>query len=175
MHILRSLVLCVCAIHYWATVGAALQKGITQIDADRRAYLQLEATLWQHIAAADTPAGRLVEVFAQHRNFTEQRLGRELLGVGVGDEFIVLNGLYEWKLIEQDMRSLHNLFDVYRMTLEQYRNVRDDFDELALNDLAETVLHDDGGPFKVAATLEQIENVMVRQNLYYKAKLVGIC
>lgn len=145
------------------------------MDTDRRAYLQLERQLWQHVDISESPTARLIEVFGQHRNFTETRMSAVdvLASDGDGNEFIVLNGLYEWKVIEQDLRAINNLFGVYRLTLDQYKTNVGHYDELALRDLAETVLQDDGGPFGVPSAFDKIENVMVRQNLYYKAMLVG--
>lgn len=161
----------------FAAIGAIRsvpQKGITQIDIIRRTYLQVEAQLWNYIEANESPTVRLSEIFAQHRNFTDAYLPDAQLTNGDSNEFIVLNGLYEWKVIENDLRAMNNLFSVYRMTLDQYRNALGEFNEPALTDLVKTVLQDDSGPFKVRSTLDQIENVMVRQNLYYKAMLVGV-
>lgn len=165
--ILVSFALCVCAFHCI---------GITKTDVDRIAYMDLESALWKHIERAETPDGvtkGLVRVFAQHHVFTEHRL-KPLKPAGAGEAYFVLNGVYEWKKIEEELCLLNQLFNMYRMLLNQYSSMPANFDKTQLIDLASTVLHKYRGPFKRASTLETIEEKMVRQCLTARAKLVGV-
>lgn len=148
---------------------AAWQRGITAIDVTRDKYFDLELNLWNTLDNVNQLDG-LKQIFQQHRTFADEYFSDKVTpgNSGGGNEFIVLDTFYEWKVLEKDLITLNNLFEAFRMPLQEYVN---EFNELALHDLTETVLNDEY--FPVAKTMDQIENIMVKQGLYYKAMLVG--
>ncbi len=135
-----------------------------QIEAVRRDYLALEENSWSVIENGIDHTQSLKQIMKNYRQFVQDQLTSQQ---SVND-FIVFDKFYEWKLLQQSLITLNNLFEAYRLILSQYV---EEFDNLALNDFAETVLFDKDWP--VNQTLDQIENIMVKQSLYYKATLVS--
>lgn len=154
---------------------AAHQHGITTADRDRNHYVSLEATLWSLIERRDT-RDALAAIFEMHHNFTVAHLPLAVPGSGHSDAFIALDAIYEWKHLEQHLHGITNLFEVVRLTLDDWATASrpDEFNELALTDLAETIQEDGASSFRVAKTMDDIENIMVKQSLYYRAMLVKI-
>lgn len=147
----------------------AQEKGITHIDLCRTKLLDMELNLWNTLDNMDQLNG-LKQIFNEYRNFVDNHLNTNgSAAIDAGNGFIVLESIFEWKILDKDLGTVNNLFEVFRLSLQKYIV---HFDKLALNDLTETILNDEY--FPVAKTLEQIENIMVKQGLYYKAMLVGI-
>lgn len=149
-------------------VTFAHSHGATRIDVSRTRYLELEKYLWTTLAYTNQLNG-LKETFSEHRKFVSEYID-PIAQFMSNEGFIALNPIYEWNYLQQDLLVLNNLFEALRVPLDKYV---DDFDELALNDFTDTILHDER--FPVNGTLEQIENIMVKQALYYRAMLVCIC
>lgn len=135
-----------------------------QIDAVRANYAALEENSWSVIENGIDHAQSLKQIMKNYRQFVQD----ELISQQSVNDFIVFDKIYEWKILQQSLITLNNLFEAYRLMLSQ--NV-EDLDNLALNDFAETVLFDKDWP--VNQTLDEIENIMVKQGLYYKAMLVS--
>lgn len=135
-----------------------------QIDAVRSEYIALEENSWSVIENGIDHAQSLKQIMKNYREFIED----QLTSAQSVNDFITFDKIYEWKLLQQNLITLNNLFEAYRLMLSQYV---EEFDNLALNDFAETVLFDKDWP--VNQTLDQIENIMVKQGLYYKATLVS--
>lgn len=146
----------------------ARSHGSTSIDVSRARYLELEQKLWNTLEYTNQLNG-LKETFSEHRKFVAEYIDPIAQFIS-SDGFIALNPIYEWNYLQQDLLVLNNLFEALRVPLDKYV---DDFDELALNDFTDTILYDER--FPVNGTLEQIENIMVKQALYYRAMLVCIC
>lgn len=142
--------------------------GATSIDVSRARYLEIETNLWTTLGYTNQLNG-LKETFREHRKFVTEYVDPIMQFIS-NDGFIALNPIYEWNYLQQDLLVLNNLFEALRVPLDKYV---DDFDELALNDFTDTILHDER--FPVNGTLDQIENIMVKQALYYRAMLVCIC
>lgn len=138
----------------------------TSIDLSRAKYLDLELNLWNTIENVDQ-LNALKQIFQNHREYSQQYLSKKDI-VPEGDEFIVLQRFYEYQLLQDDLQTIDNLYQVYEQLLEKYTNR---FDELAILDFADVILFDER--FPINKTLEQIENIMVKQALYYKVMLVG--
>lgn len=148
--------------------NVASEKGITTIDLCRTKLLDMELNLWNTLDNMDQING-LKQIFNEYRGFVDAHLSANATQADAGNGFIVLDQIFEWKVLDKDLTAVHNLFDAFALSLQKYYV---NFDELALNDLTETILNDEY--FPVAKTMEQIENIMVKQGLYYKAALVGI-
>lgn len=156
-----------------ANTSAAQQRGITSTDKDRSAYLLLEKELWPRVDQLDKPTAALRAIFEAHYHFAKDHLPlRPDMSID-SDAFIALDAIYEWKQLEQYLHGVINLFEVFRLTLTEWSASPDEFNELALTDLVESILEDGSGSFKVAKTMDNIENIMVKQSLYYRAMLVG--
>lgn len=111
------------------------------------------------------PANNLRQIFNEYGRFVESNLTKEF----IGNNYIFLENFYEWKLLENDLISLNNLFSSFRtMLLKPFDSV----ERLELTDFAETVLNDK--QFSVNETLEKIINIMVSQGVYYKISLVCV-
>lgn len=145
---------------------AIKQKGASEIDDARSAYIQLENASWAIVENDVDRKHVLKYLFDGHRNFAAQHLKRNFYG----SEFIILEKFYEWKLLEKDLMTLNSLFETFRLLLDQHVDV---YDDLVNNDFAETVLTDKH--FPINETLDQIENIMVKQSLYYRAAQVSNC
>lgn len=161
-----NLFLSIVLVILFENVWALKQKGASSIDFTRHNYLQLENTSWSVVENDINQKNVLNSIFDIHRAFVDKYLRQDFYG----NEFIILEPIYEWKVLEKDLLSLNSLFDTFRQLLGQY--VDSNYDERAISDFAETVLTDKHWP--VNETLDQIENIMVKQGLYYKALLVGI-
>lgn len=135
-----------------------------QTDVARNEYLTMEENSWSVIENGIDHVQSLKQIIKLYRQFIEDKLTSQL---SVND-FIMFDKIYEWKVLQQNLITLNSLFEAYRLMLSQYV---EEFDNLALNDFAETVLFDKDWP--VNQTLDQIENIMVKQGLYYKATLVS--
>lgn len=134
------------------------------VDVDRSDYIALEENSWSVIENGVDHTESLKQIMRNYRQFVEDHMTSEQ---SVND-FIAFDKIYEWKLLQQSLMTLNNLFEACRLMLSQYV---EEFDNLALNDFAETVLFDKDWP--VNQTLDEIENIMVKQGLYYKATLVS--
>lgn len=151
--------------------SAARQKGILATDVERHAYVDLETALWSTIETFDKDDA-LNAILQAHNNFTRDFLPVSLPGERDSNAFIVFEGIYEYKYLETYLRSLINLFEAYRKEIYAYAQARDR-NERALTDMAETILTDGGQSFRVSKTMDEIENIMVKQSLYYRIMLVG--
>lgn len=144
---------------------AIKQKGSSDIDNIRQLYIQLENQSWSIVNNKTDQNSILRYLFDGHRNFAQQYLKRNFLG----SEFIILEPFYEWKLLEKDLMTINSLFETFRLLLDQHV---DDYDRLMNNDFAETVLTDKH--FPINDTMDQIENIMIKQSLYYRALQVRV-
>lgn len=135
-----------------------------QIDAVRSEYIGLEENSWSIIENGIDHTQSLSQIIKNYHKFVEDQLKSPQ---SVND-FITLDKIYEWKILQANLMTLNNLFEAYRLILSKSL---DEYDNLALTDLAEAVLTDKDWP--VNETLDEIENIMVKQGLYYKATLVS--
>ncbi|XP_053681824.1 uncharacterized protein LOC128732574 [Sabethes cyaneus] len=156
-------------------------KGSTDVDNLRHRYFELESRAWTIVNQIDKVDNQKEDDQALQRNivlkeliniyssFANDDLGPD--GTYDEDDYFILKRFYEWQLLEQDLINVHKLFDALRQFLKNKNNLpADDADfKLASMDLADTVLGDP--QFPVNATLEQIDMIMIRQGLYYKAQL----
>lgn len=156
-------ILAIIAIIY--SVKAIKQKGSSDTDNIRNLYIQLENKSWSIVNNEIDQKSILRYLFDGHRNFAQQYLKRNF----IGSEFIILEPFYEWKLLEKDLMTINSLFETFRLLLDQHVDV---YDDLVNNDFAETVLTDKH--FPINDTMDQIENIMIKQSLYYRALQVRI-
>ena len=178
-------------------VTASQVKGASPIDALRNRYLQQERRAWTIVNQIDAVDNQLEQDATQQRatvmrelvdiylRFAETELDPEDRG-----EYQLLARLAEWHLLEQNLLTINKLFEVVYNFLrnnaprfaEQAEFAPEEIDQqgggpihsddlrLLTIDLAETILFDKRQP--VAAQLEQIYTIMVRQALYYRASMV---
>lgn len=135
----------------------------TTIDAVRAAYLQLEAELWDHVENGVDQSSVLNQICAQHRNMFEKNF--TLIDQDEND-FFLLEKIFEWNILKQNLMPIRSLYETFPPILKKNR---DKFDRLELTDLAETVVSETD---QINNTLEEIENYMIKQGVYYKVMLV---
>lgn len=162
--------------------GARKLKGSTDVDALRHRYLELESRAMTIVSQMDKVENQKEEDRAAMRNVVLKELLEIYSGFANGDlgaedtyneeDYEILTRFYEWQLLQSDLINVHKLFDAFRQFMKNKNQLpRDDPDlELATLDLTDTVLSDPH--FPVNGTLDQIETIMVRQGVYYKAQLV---
>lgn len=145
-------------------VTNALLKGATFIDDTRARYIELEKESWNIVENGVDQNAILKQIFTNHNLFIDNFLTNSLQE----NQFLVLESLYEWKTLEATaLWPTDRLFDQFKSLL----NKSDEFfDKLANEDFADTVLND---RTSVKESLEQIENIMIKQSVYYKAGSVG--
>ena len=160
LYIASALLMIVC--------NAAAGGEVTTIDVYRAKYIKTEQDLWRKTETIENKVDSLKLIFETHRNFNAEFLNNASHLVD-SNEFIVLDRLYEWKEVQRDLILINSIFDVFTTLLGKFK---DTFDELETNDFILTVIYD--RDVAVDKTLESIENIMVKQALYYKVMLVGI-
>uniref|UniRef100_U5EP73 Putative secreted protein n=1 Tax=Corethrella appendiculata TaxID=1370023 RepID=U5EP73_9DIPT len=155
-------------------------KGSTNIDQLRHSYLEtVEKPAWNLVnQIQDNDNNEISKLNEQRLNILEKIIElysdfalKTLNTKYKYDEFdyLILKRFYEWQLLEKDLISIHTLFDAFRQYLQHQHSISmNDMDfELASIDIAETVLKDPHWPTN--DTLKQIETIMLKQGLYYKA------
>ncbi|GAB0095757.1 uncharacterized protein DMENIID0001_111780 [Sergentomyia squamirostris] len=141
-------------------------RGATVIDTLRDYYLSLEEQAWKIVSRGSSnihPDRILQPVYKLYRMFALKNITKDLEDY----ELVALDRIYEWKILERDLMSVNNLFEVFRQELEKPLQNVENFDELSALDFADTVFKDKHWP--IPETFDQIENIMVNQGLYYKA------
>lgn len=136
----------------------------TPTDVLRATFVHFEQELWSIIEnGVDQPSvGR--HILDEYRKFASANLTQNF----IGNDYVFMERVYEWKILEKDIFSLNNIFDVLRPMLEK------SFDQIErheLTDFTETVLSDP--VFSVNETLNKIDNIMIKQGLYYRVGLVS--
>ena len=164
----------ICAVLALASqVSCYKYRGGSEPDFGRHTYMQVENLTWEkYVNREDVSQNlKLFNIFDQHQKFVKTHLNEFY----EPDDFHVLRRFYEFNLLEKDMLEVHNLFEAYRQHLENELKIGDKvaggFDERASLDFVETVLYDAQWP--VNATLEQMQQIINGQGLYYKAIMVG--
>lgn len=157
-------VIVICAVCLMPSHVNGLLNGATKMDELRAYYLMIEQNMWRLIETENDRNHGLQQIFEGHRIFVDDNITK----VYTENDFKILNTVYEWKLLETDIITVNKLFEAFRFLLQQNH---EHFDELAATDFADTVFKDEHWP--VNETLNMIENIMVKQGMYYKAMLVG--
>lgn len=136
----------------------------TPTDVLRASFVHFEQELWSIIEnGVDQPSvGR--HIMDEYRKFVAANLTQNL----IGNNYVFMERVYEWKILEKDILSLDNLFNAFRPILNRRF---DPEEQRALTDFTETVLSDE--QFPVNETLNKIENIMIKQGLYYRVALVS--
>lgn len=133
-------------------------------DMLRASFVHFEQELWSIIEnGVDQPSvGR--HILDEYRKFVEANLTQNF----IGNNYVFMERVYEWKILEKDIFSLNNIFEVFRPILEKRF---DQIERHELTDFTETVLSDP--LYSVNDTLNKIENLMIKQGLYYRVALVS--
>lgn len=173
-----------------------------QVDALRNEYLSLEQALWQYLRkTANSQNNRetqLRKVYDSHWDFIHLPLMNRRFDSKI---YSTVLRHYEWTLLEMKLTELNNLFDFYKVgssVREIERSSRQrpvlypllspsssqnilmkpktsqDLEERAVLDLTDQVLRNDK-TFSMSQIFQEIEAVMVKQTMYYRAMLVSVC
>lgn len=147
-----------------SNVAIEVASEATPTDMLRASFVHFEQELWSVIEnGVDQPSvGR--HILDEYRKFVEENLTQNF----IGNNYVFMERVYEWKILEKDIFSLNNIFDVFRPILgKQF----DQIERHELTDFTETVLTDP--LYSVNDTLNKIENIMIKQGLYYRVTLVS--
>lgn len=135
----------------------------SSIDIHRAQYLQLEAELWSIVENGVDQSSVLNQVLRHHKAFIDSNLTSPQYDL---NEFFHFGKIYEWNVLVDEFTPIQGLFESFIPILN--KNVQK-INSLELNDFAETTLSETD---KLNETLENIENLMVKQGTYYKVMLV---
>lgn len=133
-------------------------------DVLRSSFVHFEHALWSEFENGIDQLSSQNNVLSAFREFVTANLSQNF----VGNDYAFMENVYEWKILEKDIFSLNNIFDVFRRMIEKHS---DQIDRRELTDFTETVLSDP--LYSVNETLNKIENIMIKQGLYYKVALVS--
>lgn len=142
-----------------------------EIDAVREEYLSLEQSLWQHLDRSTNNRNaeqQLRKIIDSHRRFVHQHMQ----STWEEDKYQILNH-YEWSLLERDLMQIEHLFGVFHNYLRAQHNNVEDIDEKSLMDVTENALRNDR-TFSMARIFQDIELIMVKQTMYYRAMMVSL-
>uniref|UniRef100_A0A0A1XQQ1 CinA-like protein n=2 Tax=Zeugodacus cucurbitae TaxID=28588 RepID=A0A0A1XQQ1_ZEUCU len=136
-----------------------------QVDTTRNEYIALQQSLWRYLNKEGTSkSSQLRKVYDSHRTFISDHF-QSNFEVGRYD---ILNH-YEWSLLERDLLQIDRMFDYYQNYLNEHNNSAE-VNERAILDICETVLRNDN-VFSMSRIFQDVELVMVKQTLYYRAML----
>ncbi|XP_017485333.1 PREDICTED: uncharacterized protein LOC108373907 isoform X2 [Rhagoletis zephyria] len=142
-----------------------LQIADLQVDATRCEYFALQDSLWDYLNRDGTSkSSQLRKVYDSHRKFVNDNL-QSNFEVGKYD---ILNH-YEWSLLERDLLQIDSIFGYYKNFMTEHNNTAE-LNERAVLDICETVLRNDN-TFSMSRIFQDVELVMVKQALYYRAML----
>ncbi|XP_037934522.1 uncharacterized protein LOC119668915 isoform X2 [Teleopsis dalmanni] len=133
----------------------------------RTEYIDLEKALWQYLNKSTTNGNKLSQirkVFDSHNSFIKWHL-QSLFEPG---EYNILNH-YEWKLLERDLLEIDGIFGFFKDFMKRNENFTN-LEERAVLDICDTALRNDK-VFSMSRIFQDIELVMVKQTLYYRAML----
>ncbi|XP_034489780.1 uncharacterized protein LOC117793546 isoform X2 [Drosophila innubila] len=138
-----------------------------EVDALRNEYFLLEKSLWEYLSkTANSQNNRetqIKKVYDSHREFINTpQMSRKFLS----EQYNIMHH-YEWTLLESNLTHLNSIFDFYKDTLMK-RISSQDLEERAVLDLTEEVLRNDT-TFSMSAVFRDIEYMMVKQAMYYRA------
>ncbi|XP_013108766.1 uncharacterized protein LOC106088028 isoform X2 [Stomoxys calcitrans] len=140
-----------------------------EVDAAREEYLSLEKSLWQHLDRSTNNRNidqQLRKIIDSHRRFVHEHMH----STWQAGKYEILNH-YEWSLLEPDLIQIENLFGVLSTYLNEHpKNA--DIDEVALMDITQNALRDDK-IFSMARIFKDIELIMVKQTMYYRAMMAS--
>uniref|UniRef100_A0A182N8H5 Uncharacterized protein n=1 Tax=Anopheles dirus TaxID=7168 RepID=A0A182N8H5_9DIPT len=177
--------------------GASAGKltGASPIDALRVRYLEQERRAWTIANHIDTVDNQLEQDATQQRAVVMRELvdiylhfiEAEIPAKDLGD-YRLLQRLSEWAMLEKNVLTVNNLFDVLYSFLHEHAPHFTEQAELGTTspatsaggeedlrlltiDLAETILFGKREPIELQ--LDQIYTIMVRQALYYRASMTA--
>lgn len=158
-----------------ATSGASsnpylTKKTLAPIIALRLEYISLEKSLWQYLGEPkkNDEAKQLRKVFETHRNVVNANFSGDFDPT----KYSILVNHYEWNGLEADLLELDGLFKYFRGFINRYLDGV--YDKQAILDLCNDALHENGNSINIPEIVEKMQNIMVRQTLYYRAMLVRI-
>lgn len=142
---------------------------LSKIDAVREECISLEKSLWKHLNRisfnrSDEQLAR--KVIDTHRLFINENMS----STWTEGKYHILNH-YEWSILERDLLLIESMFGFFMRFVNDHGNSVD-LEERAVMDLAESVLRNDN-IFSMDRIFQDIELIMVKQALYYRALVVS--
>lgn len=134
-------------------------------DVLRAQFLDLENELSNTIDNGVDQTSVSRHIFFEFGKFIESNLTEEF----IGNNYMFMEQVYEWKLLENDLIAMNNLFSQFRLLLKKQF---DSINKLEFTDFAETVTMDK--QWSVNDTFDKIFNIMIKQGFYYKVMLVRV-
>lgn len=136
----------------------------TPTDMLRASFVRFEQELWSTIENGVDQPSVAEHILEEYQKFVTENLTQDF----IGNDYMFMERVFEWKVLERDILTLNNLFNALRPILRQRFG---QIERHVLTDYTETVLSD---PINsVNETLNKIENIMIKQGLYYRFALVS--
>lgn len=144
------------------------------VDHSRQTYFQLEKSLWKRIVNEDWSSPTTLAVVQDHRQFINQHLN----STWDQHKYSILT-FHEWTTLVHKLMLTEELFVHFRQLLDSMASSSGSREEDPLSDAVSKVLlsivdrNPESGEFSLQDTFEEMELVMVKQALFYRALLVS--
>ncbi|XP_055914156.1 uncharacterized protein LOC129947566 isoform X2 [Eupeodes corollae] len=136
-----------------------------EVDTSHAEYVFIEKALWKYIARPRiTREAQLKKVYDSHRNFARDNLQRTF-----DENRYEIIQHSEWIMLKSDLVYLNSIFEAFRVFLNTHP-INGEYNEQAALDLCDNVLRNDS-TFSIEKIFKQIELIMVKQAMYYRALL----
>ncbi|XP_030378228.1 uncharacterized protein LOC115626861 isoform X3 [Scaptodrosophila lebanonensis] len=149
--------------------GAQATYAKTEVDALRDEYFGLERDLWQWLDKATMSRNnmetQLRKVYNSHRNFTNKHQMQRSF-----PKNYEIGNYSEWRLLERDIIEISDYFNFYKTNIMMKPGSSANLEERAVLDFTDTVLRNNEH-FSMSRTFQDIENIMVKQALYYRVHM----
>ncbi|XP_060662545.1 uncharacterized protein LOC132795698 isoform X2 [Drosophila nasuta] len=146
---------------------------LLEVDALRNEYIALEKSLWEYLdnSPSNSQNNRdtlIKKIYSSHREFINRpQISRKF----ALDHYKVLNH-YEWTLLEMKLFQLSGIYDDAYKDKLMSAPTSQNLEERAVLDLTDHVLRNDK-TFSMSQIFQEIEYMMVKQALYYRAMLTA--
>ncbi|XP_034119056.1 uncharacterized protein LOC117578045 isoform X2 [Drosophila albomicans] len=146
---------------------------LLEVDALRNEYIALEKSLWEYLdnSPSNSQNNRdtlIKKIYSSHREFINRpQISRKF----ALDYYKVLNH-YEWTLLEMKLFQLSGIYDDAYKDKLMSAPTSQNLEERAVLDLTDHVLRNDK-TFSMSQIFQEIEYMMVKQALYYRAMLTA--
>ncbi|XP_062138828.1 uncharacterized protein LOC133847665 isoform X2 [Drosophila sulfurigaster albostrigata] len=146
---------------------------LLEVDALRKEYIALEKSLWEYLdnSPSNSQNNRdtlIKKIYSSHREFINRPQISHKFAL---DHYKVLNH-YEWTLLEMKLFQLSGIYDDAYKDKLMSAPTSQNLEERAVLDLTDHVLRNDK-TFSMSQIFQEIEYMMVKQALYYRAMLTA--
>lgn len=169
MSLLLAFLICLTTVNIEKCTALRFTPAI-EINAVRDEYLNLEQSLWQHLNRS--PNNRNTEqqmrkIIDSHRKLINEHMN----STWPMGKYEILNH-YEWSILERDLQQIETLFNAFKLLLNSEENSVELTRSHDLENLMDNILRNDK-TFSMDRIFQDIELIMVKQTMYYRAMMVS--